>query len=1329
MARPRFSNGKSPKHPSHLVISFNPFKIPLLITNTDFRLPLSSFLAAAPPLLCCVLLCICASTSMELQKRQDQGLPQRKGQKRKLEEEIKDEQPGISPSPVASSDARRAILSEVAVQVSILDSAFSWQEADRAAAKRATHVLADLAKNGGTHFSLFLFPCFNEVVNVIVEGGAVPALVKHLQSPPITEVDGSVRPFEHEVEKGSAFALGLLAVKPEHQQLIVDHGALPHLVDLLKRHTEGTTRAVTSVVRRAADAITNLAHENSNIKTLVRREGGIPPLVELLEFADTKVQRAAAGALRTLAFKNDENKNQVGVIGNLVHSSPNIKKEVLAAGAIQPVIGLLSSCCSESQREAALLLGQFAATDSDCKVHIVQRGAVGPLIEMLQSSDVQLREMSAFALGRVAQDPHNQAGIAHNGGLIPLLKLLDSKNGSLQHNAAFALYGLADNEDNVSDFIRVGGVQKLQDGEFIVQATKDCVAKTLKRLEEKIQGRVLKHLLYIMRVAEKIVQRRVALALAHLCAPDDQRLIFVDNGGLELLLGLLGSANMKQQLDGAIALYKLANKAMTLSPVDAAPPSPTPQVYLGEQYVNNATLSDVTFLVEGRRFYAHRICLLASSDAFRAMFDGGYREKDARDIEIPNIRWEVFELMMRFIYTGSVNVALDVAQDLLRAADQYLLEALKRLCEYTIAQDISLDNVASMYELSESFHAFSLRHTCILFILEHFDKLSAKPRYVYLVNHIVIMSLFMFTSSFLVMYACYVRRNSLSDDFVIRGGFFAMDSSATSPKYERRPFSIKLWPPSDNTRQMLVARVAGNLSSQSIFAQKYGTLGKEEAEENAKRIEAVAFKAASQQYDNEPDGDGGSAVQLYAKECSKLILDVLKRGPVPKEDMEDLPSEEGDPGPKDSVEVITPPPETFFDISKGSRSFIEAEETEEILKPLKKPGNSYSKICFSNRSFSLEAARVAAPVLESIKDQLKEVDLSDFIAGRPEDEALEVMTVFSTALEGSILRSLNLSDNALGEKGVRAFEALLKSQSCLEELYLMNNGISEEAARAVCELIPSTETLKVLRFHNNMTGDEGALAIAQVLKRCPLLEDFQCSSTRVGAEGGAALAEALESCTKLKTLDLRDNMFGTEAAVALAKAIPKFPSLSEIYLCYLNLEDEGATVIADALKDSAPSLEVFDMMGNDITIEAVPSIAACIASKQNLKKLNLDENELKDEGAVQIAKALETGHSQLKRVDVNTNAIGRAGARVFAKVVLQKPEFELLNINANFISDEGIDELKEAFEKCPEKLGPLDENDPDGVGDAEESDEEDAGDDDRELDSKLKHLEVNEEDE
>lgn len=37
------------------------------------------------------------------------------------------------------------------------------------------------------------------------------------------------------------------------------------------------------------------------------------------------------------------------------------------------------------------------------QVHIVQRGAVRPLIRMLEAADPQLREMAAFALGRLAQ--------------------------------------------------------------------------------------------------------------------------------------------------------------------------------------------------------------------------------------------------------------------------------------------------------------------------------------------------------------------------------------------------------------------------------------------------------------------------------------------------------------------------------------------------------------------------------------------------------------------------------------------------------------------------------------------------------------------------------------------------------------------------------------------------------------------------------------------------------------------------------------------------------------------------------------------------------------
>lgn len=42
------------------------------------------------------------------------------------------------------------------------------------------------------------------------------------------------------------------------------------------------------------------------------------------------------------------------------------------------------------------------------------------------------------------------------------------------------------------------------------------------------------------------------------------------------------------------------------------------------------------------------------------------QEKDANSIEIPNISYEVFEAMMRFVYTGQVNVRPEIAFELLQ---------------------------------------------------------------------------------------------------------------------------------------------------------------------------------------------------------------------------------------------------------------------------------------------------------------------------------------------------------------------------------------------------------------------------------------------------------------------------------------------------------------------------------------------------------------------------------------------------------------------------------------------------------------------------------------
>ena len=74
-------------------------------------------------------------------------------------------------------------------------------------------------------------------------------------------------------------------------------------------------------------------------------------------------------------------------------------------------------------------------------------------------------------------------------------------------------------------------------------------------------------------------------------------------------------------------------------------------------------------------------------------------------------------------HAGSVEVAAEISEELLQAADQYMLEPLKRLCEAAIAAGLSTDNLASIYDLSENFNAPQLGRHCMLYALEHYEEL------------------------------------------------------------------------------------------------------------------------------------------------------------------------------------------------------------------------------------------------------------------------------------------------------------------------------------------------------------------------------------------------------------------------------------------------------------------------------------------------------------------------------------------------------------------------------------------------------------------------------
>ena len=88
------------------------------------------------------------------------------------------------------------------------------------------------------------------------------------------------------------------------------------------------------------------------------------------------------------------------------------------------------------------------------------------------------------------------------------------------------------------------------------------------------------------------------------------------------------------------------------------------------------------------------------------------------------------------------------------------------------------------------------------------------------------------------------------------------------------------------------------------------------------------------------------------------------------------------------------------------------------------------QIKLSTKSFGSSdgSALTAARALEAHAHSLEDVDLSDVIAGRPEREALAALDILSKALGKLNLRRLDLSDNALGEKGLRACSAAFQNQ-------------------------------------------------------------------------------------------------------------------------------------------------------------------------------------------------------------------------------------------------------------------------------------------------------------
>jgi len=143
--------------------------------------------------------------------------------------------------------------------------------------------------------------------------------------------------------------------------------------------------------------------------------------------------------------------------------------------------------------------------------------------------------------------------------------------------------------------------------------------------------------------------------------------------------------------------------------------------------INNPAFSDVTFVVENQSVYATRAHLAARSEHFRALFYGGMRESsDAQEqIVLQDLAHPVFLLLLEYIYTDQVgDISSDLAVHLLIAAERFLLDRLKALCEDIIRKSISIDNVVQIMMTAKAHRADGLKDICMDFIITNEEKIK-----------------------------------------------------------------------------------------------------------------------------------------------------------------------------------------------------------------------------------------------------------------------------------------------------------------------------------------------------------------------------------------------------------------------------------------------------------------------------------------------------------------------------------------------------------------------------------------------------------------------------
>ncbi|CAI2163697.1 16954_t:CDS:1 [Funneliformis geosporum] len=146
-----------------------------------------------------------------------------------------------------------------------------------------------------------------------------------------------------------------------------------------------------------------------------------------------------------------------------------------------------------------------------------------------------------------------------------------------------------------------------------------------------------------------------------------------------------------------------------------------------EEYFRNESFADIEFLFDcGSTLKAHRIVLATRCNYFKMMLQGGFKEASLDVIPIRDVNYEVYYIILYYIYTGKLmdlneENAYELLRDSYKHSDLMGLITLKKMIAKLIVKLVNVDNWHEILFLGWQFNDLLLRTKGLKFVKEHWD--------------------------------------------------------------------------------------------------------------------------------------------------------------------------------------------------------------------------------------------------------------------------------------------------------------------------------------------------------------------------------------------------------------------------------------------------------------------------------------------------------------------------------------------------------------------------------------------------------------------------------